>query len=116
MERLLKLDEAAELLGTSPRFPRRLIAQRRIRFVKVGRHVRIPESALGRVRRGRCRRARRARDRTARLMAKADGSGATSGQCANCPRVAGRRATWGWTAFAARLRAPSAPRRTPTRG
>ncbi|AXG12044.1 MULTISPECIES: excisionase family DNA-binding protein [Intrasporangium] len=46
MERLLKLDEAAELLGTSPRFPRRLIAQRRIRFVKVGRHVRIPESAL----------------------------------------------------------------------
>jgi excisionase family DNA binding protein len=46
MERLLNLDEAAVCLGTSPRFPRRLIAQRRIRFVKVGRHVRIPESAL----------------------------------------------------------------------
>jgi excisionase family DNA binding protein len=37
---------AAELLGTGPRFPRRLVAERRIRFVHVGRHVRIPESAL----------------------------------------------------------------------
>ena len=43
---LLSIDEAAELLGTGPRFPRRLIAERRIRFVHVGRHVRIPESAL----------------------------------------------------------------------
>ena len=43
---LLTVDEAAELLGTGPRFPRRLIAERRIRFVKVGRHVRIPQSAL----------------------------------------------------------------------
>jgi excisionase family DNA binding protein len=38
--------QAAELLGTTERFPRRLIAERRIRFVRVGRHVRIPESAL----------------------------------------------------------------------
>ena len=45
-ERLLTVAEAAELLSTSPRFPRRLIAERRIRFVRVGRHVRIPESAL----------------------------------------------------------------------
>ena len=43
---LLTVDEAGELLGTGPRFPRRLIAERRIRYVKVGRHVRIPESAL----------------------------------------------------------------------
>ena len=43
---LLTIDQAAELLGTGPRFPRRLIAERRIRFVHVGRHVRIPESAL----------------------------------------------------------------------
>jgi excisionase family DNA binding protein len=35
------------LLGTSERFPRRLIAERRIRFVRVGRHVRIPASAVG---------------------------------------------------------------------
>lgn len=46
MERMCNVNEAAEALGTGPRFPRRLIAERRIRFVKVGRAVRIPESAL----------------------------------------------------------------------
>jgi len=46
MEKLHTIDEAAVLLGTTARFPRRLIAERRIRFVRVGRHVRIPESAL----------------------------------------------------------------------
>lgn len=46
MEKLLTLDEAAEALGTPVRFPRRLVAERRIRFVKVGRYVRIPVSAL----------------------------------------------------------------------
>ena len=45
-ERLLTVAEVAEMLSTSERFPRRLIEQRRIRFVRVGRHVRIPESAL----------------------------------------------------------------------
>jgi excisionase family DNA binding protein len=45
-ERLLTIDEAAVFLNTKPRFPRRLVAERRIRFVKVGRFVRIPESAL----------------------------------------------------------------------
>lgn len=45
-ERLLTINEAAERLNTSPRFPRRLVAERRIRFVKLGRFVRIPESAL----------------------------------------------------------------------
>jgi excisionase family DNA binding protein len=46
VERLLTVAEVAKLLGTTERFPRRLIAERRIRFVRVGRHVRIPESAL----------------------------------------------------------------------
>ena len=46
VERLLTVAEVAELLSTSERFPRRLITERRIRFVHVGRHVRIPESAL----------------------------------------------------------------------
>ena len=46
MEKLLSVDEVAAVLGTSDRFPRRLIAERRIRFVRVGRHVRIPVSAL----------------------------------------------------------------------
>ncbi|MGW3630611.1 excisionase family DNA-binding protein [Streptomyces sp. NPDC005122] len=36
----------AEVLGTSVRFPRRLVAERRITFVKVGRHVRIPASSV----------------------------------------------------------------------
>jgi excisionase family DNA binding protein len=49
-DRLLTAAEAAEVLGTldtsGERFPRRLIAERRIRFTRVGRHVRIPESAL----------------------------------------------------------------------
>ena len=45
-DRLLTVAEAAELLSTSQRFPRRLIEERRIRFVRVGRHVRIPESGL----------------------------------------------------------------------
>jgi excisionase family DNA binding protein len=47
VERLLTVAEVADLLGTTERFPRRLIAERRIRFVRVGRHVRIPVSALG---------------------------------------------------------------------
>jgi excisionase family DNA binding protein len=41
MERLLTVEEAAGRLGTSTRFVRRLIFERRIAFVKVGRHVRI---------------------------------------------------------------------------
>lgn len=45
-DRLLTVTRAAELPGTSERFPRRLIAERRIRFVRVGRHVRIPKTAL----------------------------------------------------------------------
>jgi excisionase family DNA binding protein len=50
-ERLLTCAEAAKVLGTfdtsGERFVRRLIAERRIAYVKLGRHVRIPESALG---------------------------------------------------------------------
>ncbi|MET7764904.1 helix-turn-helix domain-containing protein [Streptomyces sp. NPDC005393] len=46
VDRLLSVQQVAELLGTGVRFPRRLIEERRITFVKVGRHVRIPESAL----------------------------------------------------------------------
>jgi excisionase family DNA binding protein len=46
MDKLLTVEEVAERLGTTVRFPRRLIAERRIQFVKLGTHVRIPESAL----------------------------------------------------------------------
>ncbi|GAB3829687.1 excisionase family DNA-binding protein [Kribbella italica] len=47
MDRLLTVAQAAPYLGAgSERMARRLIAQRRIRFVRVGRNVRIPESAI----------------------------------------------------------------------
>jgi excisionase family DNA binding protein len=45
-DELLTIAQAADWLGTSVRFPRRLITERRITFVRVGRHVRIPASAL----------------------------------------------------------------------
>jgi excisionase family DNA binding protein len=47
-ERLFTVAQAADLLATSDSFPRRLIAERRIRFVRVGRHVRIPSAYLSR--------------------------------------------------------------------
>ena len=46
MDRLLTVEEAADRLGTSVRFIRRLIAERRIAYVRVGRHVRITEADL----------------------------------------------------------------------
>ncbi|MEV7680387.1 helix-turn-helix domain-containing protein [Streptomyces sp. NPDC088341] len=45
-DRLLTVDEAADRLRTGVRFVRRLIAERRIRYVKLGKPVRIPESVL----------------------------------------------------------------------
>jgi excisionase family DNA binding protein len=45
-DRLLTVEAAADRMSTSVRFIRRLIAERRIEFVKVGRHVRISETAL----------------------------------------------------------------------
>jgi excisionase family DNA binding protein len=56
---LLTVDEAAERLRTKPRFIRRLIAERRIPYVKLGAHVRIDDRdidafiAAGRVAPGR---------------------------------------------------------------
>lgn len=45
-DRLLTVGEAAARWGTSVHFPRRLIRERRITFVRLGRHVRIPESEV----------------------------------------------------------------------
>ncbi|WP_371670385.1 excisionase family DNA-binding protein [Streptomyces sp. NBC_00289] len=49
-DRLLTVAQVAERLGTwkesGERFPRRLIEERRIAFVKVGRYVRIKESVV----------------------------------------------------------------------
>jgi excisionase family DNA binding protein len=46
LDTLLTVEQAAERLGTSVRFVRRLIAERRIAYHKVGRHVRIAEADL----------------------------------------------------------------------
>jgi excisionase family DNA binding protein len=46
LETMLTVEQAAECLGTSERFVRRLIAERRIAYVKLGRHVRITEHDL----------------------------------------------------------------------
>lgn len=40
----MTVEEVAERLGTSPRFVRRLIAERRIGFTRLGRKVRVEES------------------------------------------------------------------------
>ncbi len=45
-ERLLTLEEAAALLRRKPRFARRLVSERVIRFVYVGRTPYIPASAI----------------------------------------------------------------------
>src|SRR5207244_13055489 len=39
--RLLDVPAAAAYLGVSPRFIRRLVAERRLAFVKLGRHLRL---------------------------------------------------------------------------
>ena len=43
---LLTVDQAAELLGTTPRFIRRLRAERRIPVIKLGKHIRIDSNDL----------------------------------------------------------------------
>jgi excisionase family DNA binding protein len=43
---LLTVDQAAERLATKPRFIRRLIAEKRIPYIKLGGHVRIEDTAL----------------------------------------------------------------------
>jgi excisionase family DNA binding protein len=50
LDTLLSVEQAAERLGTSVRFVRRLVFERRIAYVKLGRHVRIASRDLD----GRC--------------------------------------------------------------
>jgi excisionase family DNA binding protein len=46
LDTLLSVEQAAERLGTSVRFVRRLVFERRIAYAKVGRHVRIASGDL----------------------------------------------------------------------
>jgi excisionase family DNA binding protein len=43
---LLTVDEAAEYLATTPRFIRRLVAEKRIPYVKLGSHLRLDKDDL----------------------------------------------------------------------
>ena len=46
VDRLLTIEQAADILAVNPRMVRRLVETRRIAFVKVGRHVRFRECDL----------------------------------------------------------------------
>jgi excisionase family DNA binding protein len=51
---LLTVEETARRLGTGPRFVRRLVAERRIRFYHVGKYVRFdPDDVADYIRQGR---------------------------------------------------------------
>lgn len=45
-DELLTVAQAGDYLGTGERFIRRLVAQRRISYVKLGKYVRLQRSAL----------------------------------------------------------------------
>jgi excisionase family DNA binding protein len=45
-KRLLDIDDAADYLNVSPRFIRRLTAQRRINYLKIGKFVRFDQDEL----------------------------------------------------------------------
>lgn len=45
-DELLTVTEAGDYLGTGERFIRRLVAQRRISYIKLGKYVRLERSAL----------------------------------------------------------------------
>jgi excisionase family DNA binding protein len=46
LDTLLSVEQAAERLGTSVRFVRRLVFERRIAYTKLGRHVRFDPDDL----------------------------------------------------------------------
>jgi excisionase family DNA binding protein len=45
-DQLLTVEQAGEYLATGPRFIRRLITERRISYVKVGKYVRLERAML----------------------------------------------------------------------
>ena len=45
-DRLLTKEETAQALNVAVRFVERCVIERRIRYVKIGRYIRIPQSAI----------------------------------------------------------------------
>ena len=108
-EQLLSVEAAAERLDTKPRFIRRLIAERRIEYHKVGRHVRISESALAEfIEAGRVLPVSSRRRGRAALWR---GSVVSAG-CAGCRLAAFRHVTGGLTGWIIPRRPLLAPRPT----
>jgi excisionase family DNA binding protein len=56
VERLFTLKQAAEILAVSPELLRKLRRQQRLRVVRLGRVVRVPESEVHRLARDGCTR------------------------------------------------------------
>jgi excisionase family DNA binding protein len=80
LERLLSVEEAAQLTSTSPAYWRKLISRRRIPIHKVGRLTRIAERDLDAVLRAGFRPARQAEGpRADRLADRRERGGATQG-------------------------------------
>ena len=46
IEKLYTKSEAAAQLNVPVRFVERCVSQRRVRFIRIGRYIRIPESAI----------------------------------------------------------------------
>lgn len=44
--RLLDIDESADRMGVTPRMIRRLVTEQRIEVTRIGRHIRISETAI----------------------------------------------------------------------
>jgi excisionase family DNA binding protein len=110
-DRLLTVEEAAELLRTTERFPRRLIAGRRIRFTRVGRHVRIPESAMREFIAAGLVEPIATKDKETKLWPNDD-----SAESGNFHRANTKHGTRGQTEPTGQHRRPSRARPTPTSG
>jgi excisionase family DNA binding protein len=98
-DKLLTVEETAERLGTSVRFVRRLVFERRIAYVKLGRHVRITAPRSGRLHRRRPCRPGRAADPAA--------------GCVTMAHIE-KRTRGGRVSYRARYRAPDGTERNKT--
>lgn len=49
MTKLLTVPEAAEFLNVQPRYIRRLVHEKRIEVVRIGRHIRLDQRELDRL-------------------------------------------------------------------
>jgi excisionase family DNA binding protein len=112
-EWLLTVEEAAEMFNTRVRFVRRLIAERRISYTHLGRHVRIPESAVqALIQAGMVEPVTRPQLKRIALWRESDALAVS----ADCLPAAGRHGTRDLTALTTRHLTRSRPRLMPNGG